>query len=69
MGLAVFALRAGLLAGGESSPLVIVTACVGTGVVVYGALLWLLKGYFWSEVRDELGRIFGARLGGVSAEV
>lgn len=69
MGLAVFALKAGLLAEGISTPLVIVTACVATGVVVYGILLWLLKGYFWSEFKGEFGRIFGARFGGVPAEV
>lgn len=69
MGLAVFALKAGVFTDGNSTPLVIVTACVVTGVVVYGTLLWLLKGYFWSDFQGEFGRIFGARLGAVTAEV
>ncbi|MEN9574425.1 MAG: hypothetical protein RL514_2280 [Verrucomicrobiota bacterium] len=69
MGVTVFVLKAGLFTEGISTPLVVVTACVVTGVVVYGTLLWLLKGYFWSEFKGEFGRIFGARLGAVTAEV
>jgi lipopolysaccharide exporter len=59
MGGAVFALKTALAARGVNAPWLILAACVTTGCVCYGAMLLLMRNYFWQDLKGEFGRIFG----------
>jgi PST family polysaccharide transporter len=61
MGVAVFALKMVLAANGVITPVVVFSACVPAGCVVYGVMLLLLKKYFWDDLKGEFGRIFAGR--------
>ena len=48
-----------LVTGKASINPLILAICVGVGALCYGAVLLLLRNYFWEDLRGEFGRMFG----------